>query len=93
MADDFTLEKLGILSKLNEIQLEQVKQNSKIEDVLRMASDHHKTLYGVNGDPGIDKVVDRLQQTEDTRNKHFWVLYPAIALSLLKHAANWVNGK
>lgn len=93
MSEEFSLEKLGILNKLNEIQLSQVEKNAKLDEVLRMVTDHQRTLYGVNGDPGLSTIVDRLQQTEDTRNRHFWVLYPAIALSLFKHAANWINGK
>lgn len=93
MESDFTMEKLGILAKLNEIQIEQVRQNSKIDDLLRLSESHHRTLYGINGDPGLDKVVDRLNENEKERSKHFWVLYPAIGLSLIKHGFNWINGK
>ena len=91
--NDFTIEKLGILAKLNEIQLEQVKHNSKMDDILEKANGHHRTLYGINGDPGLHTVVDRLNENEKERAKHFWVLYPALALSLIKHGFDWMRAK
>lgn len=90
MSDEFTLEKLW--TKLNEIQLVQVEKNVKLDEVLRLVQEHHKTLYGINGNPGISVIVDRLDQSGKERSKHFWVIYPALTLSLLKHAMSYFNG-
>lgn len=80
------LEKLGILQKLNEIMLEQTRQNAKLDEVLRMAGDHHKTLYGHDGEPGLDKSLDRLMEKEKVRT----VWYGATVAIFLERAWSWI---
>lgn len=87
MDDQNWLEKLGILQKLNDIQLVQERQNAKIDEVLRMAGDHHKTLYGHDGDPGLDKSVDRLNEKEKIRA----VWYGATVVIFLERAWSWLS--
>lgn len=87
------IEKLGIVQTLNEIKIAQVEKNAKLDQVLAWVQEHHKTLYGVNGSPGLDKSVDRLLAIEQSREKHFWVIYPALVISLAKHAMDYLRNK
>lgn len=56
----------------------------RIEEKLLKVEDHHRTLYGVNGQPGLTIVVDRLDQVERSRSQHLAVIYTSIAGLVLK---------
>lgn len=61
-----------IRGSVSEIKVEMVNSRKIMED-------HHRTLYGVNGTPGLTIVVDRLDQVEKSRTKHLSIIYTAIA--------------
>ena len=52
---------------------------AKIEEKMEKVEDHHRTLYGINGNPGLTIVVDRLDQVEKSRSKHLSIIYTALA--------------
>jgi hypothetical protein len=57
---------------------------ARIEEKMIKVDDHHKTLYGINGTPGLTIAVDRLDQLEKSRNAHLSIIYTAIAGILAK---------
>lgn len=65
---------------------------SRIEEKLLKVEDHHRTLYGVNGQPGLTIVVDRLDQVEKSRAQHLAVIYTAIAGLVLKAFWGVISG-
>lgn len=56
----------------------------RIEEKLLKVDEHHRTLYGNNGVPGLTTVVDRLDQVEKSRERHLGVIYTAIVGLWLK---------
>jgi len=67
------IEHVGAMrTSLAVIEQQMLAQMIKVED-------HHKTLYGVNGTPGLTISVDRLNQAERIRERHLGVIYTAIA--------------
>lgn len=50
----------------------------RIEEKLLKVDEHHRTLYGNNGIPGLTTVVDRLDQVEKSRERHLGIIYTAI---------------
>jgi hypothetical protein len=65
---------------------------SRIEEKLLKVEDHHRTLYGINGQPGLTIVVDRLDQVEKSRSQHLTVIYTAIAGLVLKAFWGVISG-
>lgn len=51
---------------------------ARIEEKMLKVDDHHKTLYGINGLPGLTIVVDRLEQVEKDRSGKFMLAWTAI---------------
>ncbi len=56
----------------------------RIEEKLLRVDEHHQTLYGNNGSPGLIKVVDRLDQVERSRERHLGAIYTLIVGLWLK---------
>ena len=44
-----------------------VEIKADLKNTLDKVSDHHAVLFGKNGAPGLDKKVDRLEQSEGQR--------------------------
>ena len=44
-----------------------VEIKADLKNTLEKVSDHHAVLFGKNGSPGLDKKVDRLEQSETIR--------------------------
>ena len=61
-----------------------------IDDLLQ---EHHRTLFGngTEGNQGLRVDVDRIKQTEKSRDRHFWALYPGVALALGKALWDWLK--
>lgn len=57
---------------------------SRLEEKMLKVEDHHRTLYGVGGQPGLTIIVDRLDQVERSRAKHLGIIYTAIAGLVIK---------
>lgn len=83
MSDEkFTLEKLEISKRLGKVETELAVLSATIKQDMetrnQICKQHEKTLYGTNGIAGLKTVVDRLQQKEEARAKHFWFIWTAI---------------
>jgi hypothetical protein len=52
--------------------------DEKLEPILKMLENHEKSLHG-NGTPGLIIRTDRLEQAEETRKRHFLVIWGGIA--------------
>lgn len=48
-------------------------------------------LFTGNGTPAVLTRIDRLEQRQSARQKHFWVLYAAITAALLAAGGDWVK--
>lgn len=55
---------------------------ARIEVQMVKVEDHHKTLYGVNGSPGLSTIVDRLNESEKSR-KWLWTAIGSLGLKTL----------
>ena len=73
---DFTLEKMKIHERLTAVEVNQNHMGSKIDEI-------HKALMGSNGNCGLIKSVDRLEQTVKTWKdsiKAVWVAIIGVAV-------------
>jgi hypothetical protein len=79
--DEFTLEKLKVVDKLDRIEKHMITHTQRFEhhcekdelmqtQVTKMVEQHDKMLLGSNGHPGIKMEVDRLKQ--DHKSSQRW---------------------
>lgn len=67
-----------------------------IEDALKpvvgLLEEHHRTLFGDGSDAGqgLRVHVDRINQDRRRSDRHFWILYPALAGMVLKSLWDWI---
>lgn len=66
---------------------------AKIEEKMEKVEDHHRTLYGINGSPGLTIVVDRLDQVEKSRSKHLTIIYTALTGLGIDVILKYLNGR
>ena len=50
----------------------------RIEEKLKTVDEHHRTLYGAYGQPGLTTIVDRQDQREKARQKHLAAIYTTL---------------
>lgn len=66
--------------------------STKLDNVIKMLEEHREDFKDhVMKDEGVAIKVDRLDQAEQKRTKHFWAIYPAIAVGYILWFMGWVK--
>lgn len=78
MDDQNLIEKLGIVRDLGEIKLSLARIEISNTNMSNQLKEHHETLYGNGGEPGVKTVVDRLNELEKGKQARWTLAWTAI---------------
>lgn len=73
-------------------QAEREKLVNRLSTEINVRLDRIETNIRGNGQPGLMTRIDRIEQKDEMRGRHFWVIWPILLSTAAAAVWQWVQG-